>query len=124
MTYFCWHCYGRNSQRGTCAHCGKPVDPPERVDEVDRLIWAMGHPLHDRRLIAASLLRNHPSKRTTDALWRAVDGDDPFLASQALRTLIDLHGVDALAPRLRELAEHGTFLLQTAARRALRGVIS
>ena len=64
LTFFCWTCYhpapGSAEQ---CPHCGGPVHPGSDIDYTARLVWALHHPLADRRLLAARLLGQRSDRR-------------------------------------------------------------
>jgi len=58
---------------------------------------------------------------TTAEALRALleDPPDPYVAAEALRSLVDLLGVDELGGLLRPLADSGPVLVRAQARRAL-----
>lgn len=57
LTYYCWSCY-RPAQvaSGPCERCGGPSEAPPDADYADLLVWALDHPLAERRLLAARVL--------------------------------------------------------------------
>jgi HEAT repeat protein len=106
LTYYCWHCYGENrSNHGPCGRCGRPIEAPADAGYVDCLLWALEHPVAERRMFAAQVLGELGEPRASDRLVvLARSSDDPFLAAQALRSLIEIEGVEQLAELLAELA--------------------
>jgi HEAT repeat protein len=119
--FFCWHCYGDNpSAAGICRHCGRQIAPPEHTSYVDKLLWALDHPLIERRMVAARVLGTRGEQRAVPALQRLVaQKEDPFLAAEALQSLVRIVGVQALEGELRRLAEAGDAPLRRVARRVL-----
>jgi hypothetical protein len=56
------------------------------------------------------------------ALRAAVIRDgDPYVAAEALRSIIAIEGAGTLKPWLEELAEHAGFLVASVAREGLAG---
>lgn len=121
--YWCFHCYGVNPRpSGPCVHCGQEIAAPDGLSYDQQLIWALAHPDGDRAIMAARTLG---SRRAAEAAPRlrevAQEGSDPFLAAEALRSLIEIEGAESLRPLLTEIAEHGGLLPATLAARALGG---
>lgn len=121
--YWCFHCYGINPERyGPCVHCGEEIAAPPGLSYVDHLIWALGHPDGDRAIMAARTLGVHRAPEAAPRLREvALGGPDPFLAAEALRSLVAIEGVDRLRLLLTELAEHGPLLTAKVAGEALAG---
>jgi hypothetical protein len=84
-------------------------------------MWTLGHPDGDRAITAAQILGSLCAREAAPALREAVIADrDPFLAAEALRSLIKIDGVDRWRPWLEELAAQATpFMVSAVARRAL-----
>ena len=107
-TYYCWHCYSRNrSGIGACVVCSRPVESPPGTSYCEELLWALGHPLPGRQMIAAQILGERREPSAEQPLRRLVREGDPYLAAQALESLILIVGVDPLQGLLRELAQSG-----------------
>jgi hypothetical protein len=123
--FFCWHCYGDNpSAVGICRHCGRPIAPPEHTSYTAKLLWALDHPLTERRMVAARVLGARGEHRAVPALQRLVaQKEDPFLAAEALQSLVRIVGARALEGELRRLAESGDAPLRRVARRVLAHLI-
>jgi len=121
--HWCYHCYGVNqAPSGPCVRCGKEIAPPDDLSYDQRLIWALGHPDGDRAIMAARTLGAHRAREAAPRLEEVASaGGDPFLAAEALRSLVAIEGADALRPFLTEIAEHGGLLPATVAAEALRG---
>lgn len=119
--YWCFHCYGLNHQpRGACVHCGQPIEGPPGLSYSDQLVWTLGHPDGDRAVLAAKTLGRRHVRAALPALRQAVqDGRDPYLAAAALRSAIEIAGVEELNPWLEELIGSDSFMVSTIARRAL-----
>jgi len=83
-------------------------------------MWTLGHPDGDRAVTAARILGSLRSRDASPALRAAVVADrDPFLAVEALRSLIAIDGVERLGPWLEELAAQAPFMVRAVAQRAL-----
>jgi hypothetical protein len=119
--YWCFHCYGVNpSSAGPCIHCGQEIAPPNGLSYDQQLTWALGHPDGDRAIMAAQTLGTRRSSEAAPRLREvAQDGSDPFLAAEALRSLIAIQGAEFLRPLLTEIAEHGGLLPAKVAAEAL-----
>lgn len=109
LTYYCWHCYGENGgPEGACARCGKPISAPAEADYTARLLWALGHPVRERRMVAARVLGDRREPRARGALRAlALDSGEPYLAAQALESLIAIDGSRRLRHLLERLADEG-----------------
>ena len=107
-TYYCWHCYAVNRQAaGGCCECGQSVESPSGTSYPQQLIWALGHPLPGRQMIAAQILGQLRESAAEQPLRRLIYGGDPFLAAQSLQSLVQIVGVDELRDLLKELARSG-----------------
>jgi hypothetical protein len=108
-THYCWSCYSRADESvGRCRRCGGPIEAPSEADYADRLVWALDHPLAERRMVAARVLGERREARATDRLYRlARSRHDPYLAATALRALVSITGRPACADLLAELAQCG-----------------
>lgn len=122
--HWCFHCYAINAaSSGPCVHCGKSIEPPETLTYDERLIWTLGHPDGDRAVLAARILGEHQSVSAVPALRAAVErGSDPFLAAEALRSLIRIEDIDRLRGLLQEAATSDSVLVADVARKALDDV--
>ena len=120
-TYYCWRCYGANRVPvGACASCGRPIEKPPETSYVEQLIWALGHPLPGTQMIAAQVLGERGEPAAAGPLRALVqDAADPFLAAQALRSLVSIAGVDGTRDLLEPLAKSGAPAVQAVAMRAL-----
>jgi hypothetical protein len=119
---WCFHCYAVNRDpSGPCVHCGAPIESPAGLSYDQQLIWTLDHPDGDRALTAARILGSLRSRDASPALREAViAGRDPFLAAEALRSLIAIDGVERWRPWLEQLAaEDVSFMVSDVARRAL-----
>lgn len=109
-THYCWCCYSRadESGGGRCRRCGRPIEAPPEADYADRLVWALDHPLAERRMVAAQMLGQRREARATDRLYRlACSRHDPYLAATALWALVSITGRPACTDLLAELAQCG-----------------
>jgi hypothetical protein len=122
-TYYCWHCYAANSQpTGACVECGHNVEQPAEATWTDQLIWALGHPIPETRMIAAQVLGQRREAAAERPLRALVRDSDPFLAAQALHSLVAIVGVAALRDELLEpLARTGAPAVRQVALLALDG---
>jgi HEAT repeat protein len=121
LVRYCWHCYTQNPESGaTCVGCGRPVDAPPGASYVDSLLWALGHPLPERQMIAARVLGELREQRAAQTLREiASTSDDPYLAARALTSLVQIEGVEPLAELLEDRAANGAVPVREAARAAL-----
>jgi HEAT repeat protein len=124
VVYFCWHCYGRNSQRsGPCSRCGRSIEAPPETSYVDRLLWALGHPTTERRMTAIHVLGARKERRAAPALRAlATDSEDPYQAAAALDSLVAIEGADAVRGLLEHLVGSSPVQVRDVARRALKDV--
>jgi hypothetical protein len=126
LTYHCFNCYGTNSTgSGLCRHCGREIAPPPEASYDDRLVWTLHHPDPDRAITAARILGDRGATSAAGALKEVVrDPPDPYLAVQALRSLIRIEGVGEIRDLLEEVADADSFLPARVAADALRGLDS
>ncbi len=119
--YWCFHCYAVNPRSsGPCVHCGEEIAAPAGLSYDEQLIWALGHPDGDRAIMAAHTLGVRGSTQAAPHLRQVVEEEaDPFLATEALRSLIAIEGVDPLRPFLESVAEHAGMLPAKVATEAL-----
>jgi len=119
--YWCVHCYELNpAVDEPCVRCGRPVKRPAGFSYNDQLIWALGHPDGDRAALAAQTLGRRRVRAALPALRQAVqECRDPYLATAALRSAIEIAGVDELAPWLEDLTRCDSFMVRTVAQRTV-----
>lgn len=119
-TYYCWHCYAARARSdGLCHRCGHPAAAPPQTTYVDQLLWALKHPLPERRLVAARVLGQRGERRATGPLRSLVAHSDPYLAAEALNALVKVCGRDQVCDLLHERARWGPAPVRAAARAAL-----
>lgn len=120
-THYCWHCYGANSQpTGPCSECGRSIEQPQDATWTDQLIWALGHPIPQTRMIAAQVLGQLQEPAAERPFRTLVRDRDPYLAAQALHSLVSIVGVAALKDEVLEpLAQTGPPPVRRIALRAL-----
>ncbi|GBC86539.1 hypothetical protein HRbin12_00532 [bacterium HR12] len=118
MTWFCPSCFAEVDRAAArCPVCGARLDVDERSYE-EKLIAALSHRLHDRRLIAAELLGRLGSRAATPRLAElATDDGDPYLQAAAARALAR---IDPQHPLVRRLATAGSVLTRAALREVVR----
>jgi hypothetical protein len=120
LSYFCWHCYGQNRvARGRCEHCGEEIAPPADTAFDDQLLWALTHPLPDRRLLAIRAVASRRLQAGRDTLRALVADTDPYLAAAALEALVALDGAGAHRVLLERLRREGAAPVRAAARELL-----
>ncbi|MFT3862889.1 MAG: HEAT repeat domain-containing protein [Solirubrobacterales bacterium] len=119
--YWCFHCYGINPRpSGPCVRCGEEIAAPADLSYDRQLIWALGHPDGDRAIMAARTLGTRRPPEAAPRLRQvSEDESDPFLAAEALRSLVAIEGVEALRPLLTQIAERGGLLPAKVAAAAL-----
>ncbi len=119
--YWCFHCYAINPRRtGPCERCGRSVEGSADLSYEDRLIWALRHPDGDRAIMAARILGQRRARMAVPALRAVVaDGRDPYLAAEALRSLVAIEGSGQIRELLEELAVSDSFMVAAVAKRAL-----
>lgn len=108
-TYYCWACYSTaQTASGRCERCGGHIEAPPEADYADLLVWALDHPLAERRLVAARALGQRREARAEGRLRKLIwTREDPYLAAAAVQALAEIVGRRACADLLTELAEHG-----------------
>jgi uncharacterized paraquat-inducible protein A len=120
--HYCWHCYAENERpSGACSRCGHSIDRPADTSYTEQLIWALGHPLPGTQMIAAQVLGARRDLVAEQPLRQLVVSSDPFLAAQALDSLVAIVGVAGARDLLEPLAESGPPAVQSVAIRALNG---
>ena len=120
-TYYCWHCYCPNSSpAGSCVECGRDIEQPPGTTWTDQLLWALGHPIPENQMMAAQILGERREIAAADPLRALVESCDPYLAAQALRSLVSIVGAAAIADDLLQpLADSGAPAVRRVALRAL-----
>jgi len=108
-TTFCWSCYTQNDRpTGPCRECGREIAAPEGTSFETKLIWALRHPLRERRMVAARVLGElHVAGAREPLRELATQVDDPYLAAAAVEALVALDGADVHADLLARLAHSG-----------------
>lgn len=119
--YYCWFCYRHNDRAcGPCARCGKEISPPPDADQTARLIWALHHPDSDVAMLSTRRLGQLGDRSAIPALRKCVvRTPDPYLAAEALRSLLVLSTPAAEKELLDRLARDGAVMLRNQARGAL-----
>jgi hypothetical protein len=119
-TYYCWNCYHQVAAADrVCPECGRTTDPPTDVDYTGRLVWALGHPLPDRRVLAAQTLGRRGDPAAVVPLRQLVADPDPYLAAAALTSLVTLAGLDTVRDLVQRLAQDAPAPVRAAANRLL-----
>jgi hypothetical protein len=121
-TFYCWYCYSETSRpNGACAACGEEIEGPGDADYGDRLLWALRHPLLDRRLLSATMLGVRRETRAVEPLRALLSTEnDPYLAAAALKSLVQIDGVD----QCRDVLDHAIEAGPAPARRAARQLLT
>ncbi len=119
--YWCFHCYAINPRStGPCVRCGRPVEGPAHLSHEDRLVWALRHPDGDRAIVSARTLGRLRARAALPTLRAVIaDGSDPYLAAEALASLIAIEGPDQIRELLVELAASDSFMVAMVAKRGL-----
>jgi len=118
-TWFCQTCWAALPP-GTshCPRCGAELSP-DREGYEQSLIRALKHPLHDRRLIAATILGERRSTIAVASLIEAMtQREDPYLGAEAARALVKI-GDPAGIVAARKAAHEASAIVREAARAAL-----
>jgi len=120
-THYCWHCYAENADpTGACVQCKKDVGAPTGADYVEMLLWSLGHPVVDQRMIAAQILGQRRETRARTALRELARGRaDPYLAATALAALLEIDGPGAHRALLEHLECTGAPVVRAVAEEAL-----
>lgn len=92
--------------------------PPAGTPFLDKLLWALGHPLVERRIVAAAALGEHRDPRALEPLKLMAHDPDPYLAAAAVRALAHYPFAD-VATTLQELAQLGPVPARRAAQQSL-----
>jgi len=117
LTYFCWHCYGENrSESGQCEHCQHEIASPQGTTFEDRLIWALRHPLTERRMVAVRAIGTRRLTRARQELRTLVSDQDPYLAAAALEALVEMDGREAHHDLVDQLRRSGAAPVRAVAR--------
>ncbi len=104
LTYYCWHCYGKNRRAsGRCGSCGAEIAAPPGTSFEEQLLWALGHPLAERRLGAVQALGKRRVAAASGRLRELVSDQDPYLAAAALEALVRIDGAERHRALLEEL---------------------
>jgi len=84
------------------------------------LLWSLGHPVVDQRMIAAQVLGQRREVRARTALRElALGRADPYLAATALAALLEIDGPSAHHPLLEHLQLTGAPVVRAVAEEAL-----
>lgn len=112
--WFCLTCFTEvEPATERCTACGAPTDGDRKSYE-DKLVRALDHRLSDRRLLAARILGELRSRAAVPSLAEAAaDGEDPYVAAEAARSLAL---IEPGHPTVRWLRECGPLLPRTAVR--------
>jgi broad specificity phosphatase PhoE len=93
---------------------------PAGLSKADRLVWTLGHPDGDRAILAARALGRLGAHRAVPALRLVVETSaDPYLAREALRSVLAIEGADTMHAWLVDLAGHAGFMVRQIAEEAL-----
>lgn len=104
LTFYCWHCYGKNRRAsGRCEHCGAEIAAPPGTSFEEQLLWALAHPLAERRIAAAHALGTRGVEAASGRLQELVSAPDPYLAAAALEALVRIDGTERHRALLEEL---------------------
>ena len=104
LTYYCWHCYGKNRRAsGGCERCSEEIAAPPGTSFEARLLWALRHPLAERRMAAVHALGERRVEAASGPLRKLVSDPDPYLAAGALDALVRIDGAEAHRSLLDEL---------------------
>lgn len=108
-TFYCWSCRAAvQDDHGRCPDCGGEIAPPPGTGYTDALVWALDHPLAERRITAANILGTRRDPRAAAPLRRLAEhSDDPYLAAAALQAAVRIDGPAASRQLLQRLARDG-----------------
>lgn len=120
--HYCWCCYAEvPAPAGRCPNCGREIAAPVGADHVDKLIWALHHPLPERRLLAADALAQRRERRAAPVLRRSLEErPDPYQQASVLSALLAIEGVEGLGDLLARLAADGAAPARRVATQALQ----
>ena len=118
--WYCWRCYAKQpvERVDRCLQCGGLPQAPPGATFSDKLLWALGHPLVERRVIAARALGERVEPRALQPLRAMAADPDPYLATAAVRALAH-YSHDEVMGCLQAVAQDGP----APARRAARCVL-
>jgi len=121
LRFYCYACYGLVPEaEGRCPHCGGPVEAPPGTEYADLLLWALRHPVVDVVMTAVRILGARRESRAVAPLRAlARDSDDPYLAAEAVRSLVAIEGLETAREFLLEIAESERIVPAAAAAHAL-----
>jgi hypothetical protein len=120
---YCWRCYARQpvdaAAGAWCVRCGESTAEPAGTSWTDKLLWALSHPLVERRIIAARSLARLGERRAVAPLSAMARGPDPYLAAAAVRAL-EVFDEPAVDDVLQAVAREGPAPARRAAQEVLR----
>jgi HEAT repeat protein len=121
VPFYCWQCYALSDRsRGKCVACGGEIAAPADAGFTEKLLWSLHHPLPDRQLTAARVLGERQEQRAREPLRElALNESDPYLAAEALKSLVAIDGAEQLRDLLEQLADTGSPPVKRVAKRAL-----
>jgi HEAT repeat protein len=120
LTYYCWHCYGQNRRAsGRCDQCGREIATHSGASFDDQLMWALKHPLAERRMLAVHAIAQRRLVRAREQLQALLSDPDAYLAAAALEALVALDGLDSQRVTLERVQESGAAPVRAAARELL-----
>lgn len=121
---YCWHCFaaqpGDVTTDTACPKCGRSPAAPDGATYADKLLWSLGHPLVERRIIAAAALAERREPRAVAPLRNMAYDDDPYLAAAAIQALAR-YPREKTADILEAVAARGPAPARHAARSVLGG---
>lgn len=116
LTYYCWHCYGQNREaNGRCDQCGREIATPSSASFDDQLLWALKHPLTERRMLAVHAIAQRRLLRAREQLQTLLSDPDAYLAAAALEALVALDGLEPHRVTLEQVRESGAALVRAVA---------
>jgi HEAT repeat protein len=120
LQWYCPDCFAEvEQQTAHCPRCGADLADPAR-DFEEQLIRALGHPLPDRRLLAAQVLGQRQARSAVpDLIGIVEEADDPYLVAEATVALARIGDPAGLAV-VDRMARQGSAVARAAARTALR----
>ena len=120
MQWYCMECFSEVGEGvPRCPACGADLEAQDREDLDSKLLRALGHRLSDRRIMAARALGARRTNDALPALMRAVEGDDPYVAAEAIRALARIGHPSGLGLVERIAHGDGSVVVKSAARQAL-----
>lgn len=120
--HYGWCCYRLNVEpRGRCAHCGGEIAEPPGTSYESRLVWALDHPDPDRAVTAARILGRVGGEASLGALREAaLRHRDPYVAAEALRSVVSRTGPRVARPLLDQVEREGGVVTRAVARQTPR----